>query len=156
MGRIHLAQGQDFSKIPQFSELGPDALNEFPGLEEFESRLRHFRGMIKNILTNQRFLAYIGNAYADEILFAAHISPLRKSSSLSPGEVKSLYWAIGSVLTEAIEIIKERVGEKIEVEERGFFRVHRKGGNPCPVCETNLTEVSPHRRITTFCRNCQR
>jgi len=156
MGRVYLAQGEDFSGIPQFSELGPDALDEFPNLEEFKSRLRHFRGMLKNLLTNQRFLAGIGNAYADEILFAAHISPLRKTPGLSSGEVESLHRAICSVLTEAIGIIRERVGGRIDVEERGFLKVHRKGGSPCPVCGAILSEISPHRRITTFCRNCHR
>ncbi len=156
MGRIYWVQDDDFSGIPQYPALGPDALDQSLSLELFKANLRHFRGMIKNVLTNQRFLAGIGNAYADEILFTARISPLRKRSTLSLEEIKSLYQAIGSVLTEAIEILKEKVGEKIEVEERGFFRVHRGGGGPCPVCGTILTEVSPNRQITTFCRHCQR
>ncbi len=156
MGRIYLAQQGDFSRIPQYLELGPDALDEYPSLEEFKSRLCHFRGMIKNVLTNQKFLAGIGNAYADEVLFAARLSPLRKRSNLSAGEVTSLHQAISLVLAEAIRIIREKIGERIEAEGRAFFKVHRRGGSPCPVCGTPLTEVSPNRQITTFCRNCQK
>lgn len=156
MGRVYWAQGEDFSGTPQFATLGPDALDEPLSLELFKTRLRHFRGMIKNVLTNQRFLAGIGNAYADEILFTARICPLRKRSTLSPDEVKSLYRAIGSVFAQAIGILKERVRENIDVEEREFFKVHHRGGCPCPVCGTILSEVSPNRQTVTFCRHCQK
>jgi len=156
MGRIYLVQGNDFSPIPQFADLGPEPLDANLSLELFQQRLKHHPGMIKNILTNQKFLAGIGNAYADEILFAAGIHPFRKRPSLTTEEIEKLYHFTRSVLGKAIEILSQRMGEVIEVEIRDFLKVHRRGGEPCPVCGTKISEVSPNKRITSFCRNCQK
>ncbi|RKY77728.1 hypothetical protein DRQ12_07650 [candidate division KSB1 bacterium] len=156
MGRIYLVQGNDFSPIPQFADLGPEPLDANLSLELFQQRLKHHPGMIKNILTNQKFLAGIGNAYADEILFAAGIHPFRKRPSLTTEEIEKLYHFTRSVLGKAIEILSQRMGEVVEVEIRDFLKVHRRGGEPCPVCGTKISEVSPNKRITSFCRNCQK
>jgi len=156
MGRIYLVQGNDFSPIPQFADLGPEPLDANLSLQLFQQRLKHHPGMIKNILTNQKFLAGIGNAYADEILFAAGIHPFRKRPSLTTEEIEKLYHFTRSVLGKAIEILSQRMGEVIEVEIRDFLKVHRRGGEPCPVCGTKISEVSPNKRITSFCRNCQK
>ena len=156
MGRIYLVQGNDFSPIPQFADLGPEPLDANLSLELFQQRLKHHPGMIKNILTNQKFLAGIGNAYADEILFAAGIHPFRKRPSLTTKEIEKLYHFTRSVLGKAIEILSQRMGEVVEVEIRDFLKVHRRGGEPCPVCGTKISEVSPNKRITSFCRNCQK
>ena len=156
MGRIYLVQGNDFSPIPQFADLGPEPLDANLSLQLFQQRLKHHPGMIKNILTNQKFLAGIGNAYADEILFAAGIYPFRKRPSLTTEEIEKLYHFTRSVLGKAIEILSQRMGEVVEVEIRDFLKVHRRGGEPCPVCGTKISEVSPNKRITSFCRNCQK
>jgi formamidopyrimidine-DNA glycosylase len=75
MGRIYLVEEGGLEKIPQFAELGPDA--DSPELTEelFVDRLKRYNGQVKNILTNQKFIAGIGNAYSDEVLFAARINP---------------------------------------------------------------------------------
>ena len=156
MGRIYLIQGKDFSPIPQFAELGPEPLDASLSLDLFRQRLKRHPGMIKNILTNQKFLAGIGNAYADEILFTAGIHPFRKRPSLNAEEIEKLYYSIRSVLNKAIETLSHRMGETIDVEIRDFLKVHRRGGEPCPVCGTRISEVAPNKRITSFCRNCQK
>jgi formamidopyrimidine-DNA glycosylase len=156
MGRLYWLEGSDFSSVPQFSDLGPEATDPAVDLKTFRKRIRRHPGMIKNVLTNQCFLAGIGNAYADEILFEAGILPFRKRPSLNPDEVAALHRAIGSVLSWAQEELRERVGSEIHVEIRDFLRVHGKGGQACPLCGNQISEVVPNRRRTNFCRVCQR
>jgi formamidopyrimidine-DNA glycosylase len=156
MGRIYWLEGADFSAIPQFAELGPEANDPAVDLEVFQKRIRRHPGMVKYILTNQRFLAGIGNAYADEILFAAGILPFRKRPSLTSQELSSLHQAVGDVLTWAQRELGERMGSEIHVELRDFLKVHGKGSRACPVCGGNISEVAPNRSRTNFCRGCQR
>ena len=156
MGRVYLVEGNDFSVIPQFLSLGPEPLDDEFTLNVFHKRIRRHPGEIKNLLTNQSFLAGIGNAYADEILFAAGIFPFRRRPSLSPEEIERLYHSTKTVLSEAIQTISGRVGEQIDIELRDFLRVHRRGGQYCPVCGHKISEIKANRKITSFCRNCQR
>ena len=107
------------------------------------------------MLANQAILAGIGNAYADEILFKARLYPFRKRPSLSGEEVESLYQAMRRVLLEAILVLRERVGDDIDVKIRDFLSVHGKGGSPCPRCGTPISEIKARNRLTNFCRNCQ-
>ncbi|MGD0765132.1 MAG: DNA-formamidopyrimidine glycosylase family protein [Dehalococcoidia bacterium] len=156
MGKVYLVKAGELDSVPQFAEMGPDALS--PQLTEdiFSERLRRHSGQIKNILTNQRFIAGIGNAYSDEILFVARIHPYRKRPSLSDEEVSSLYRSLRSVLEWAIPQIEERIGDKLPLEEvRDFLRVHRRGGEPCPVCGGRITDITAGNRVTSFCRTCQ-
>ena len=95
------------------------------------------------MLRNQAFVSGIGNAYSDEILGAARLAPFRKRSSLAPSEVDALYAARAKVLPWAIGELRELVPPKLEVEQRRFLKVHRKGGEPCPRCGTKLSEVRP-------------
>lgn len=156
MGRIYRVQGGDFSSIPQFELLGPEATDPAVDLELFQKRIRRHPGMIKNILTNQRFLAGIGNAYADEILFAAGILPFRRRPSLTSEELANLHRALGEVLAWAEKELKGRVGADIHVEDRDFLRIHGKGGQVCPICGVTISEVTANRRRTNFCRGCQK
>ncbi len=153
MGKIYLTD--DLARVPGFNELGPDALDPALTLEVFRERLRRFRGEIKRVLTRQDLVAGIGNAYADEILWQAGISPFCKSPKLSGDEVARLYGAMHQVFSEAIATLGQRVGADIHVEVRDFLRVHRRGGEPCPRCGTRLSEITAQQRITSFCRKCQ-
>ncbi len=153
MGKIYLTRETDL--VPGFGTQGPEALDPQLTFEAFEKRLRQRRGEIKGILTNQAFLAGIGNAYADEILFRAGLYPFRKRPSLSAEEVERLYRAIPSVLSDAIITLRERVGDEIRVEVRDFLEVHGKGGLPCPCCGTIISEIKARGRLTNFCRTCQ-
>ncbi len=153
MGKIYLTD--DLARVPGFNELGPDALDPALTLEVFRERLRRFRGEIKGVLTRQSFVAGVGNAYADEILWQAGISPFRKRPQLSDEEVARLYEGMRQVLSEAIATLRPRVGADIHIEIRDFLQVHRRGGEPCPRCGSRISEISARKRITSFCRTCQ-
>jgi formamidopyrimidine-DNA glycosylase len=157
MGKIYLVPDAELQEVPQFAEMGPDALDEELTEEVFAQRLRRHNGMIKGILVNHRFVAGIGNAYADEILWAAGLHPYRKRPSLSEEDVHRLYEAVRSVMNWAIGIVAERMKDSLAYEEvRDHLRVHRRGGEPCPVCGTRISEITAGQRITSFCRNCQK
>jgi formamidopyrimidine-DNA glycosylase len=153
MGKVYLTT--DLNQIPTFSELGPEATDPELTLETFRERLRRHPGEVKGILTNQRFLSGIGNAYADEICWRAGIYPFRRRPSLDDAEIAQLHTAMGSVLSEAIETLRAQVGETIDVEVRDFLAVHGKAGEPCPRCNSPISKVTRQRRTTNFCRTCQ-
>ncbi|MBN1349294.1 hypothetical protein JXJ21_07785 [candidate division KSB1 bacterium] len=156
MGRIYLAKNNDFSHIPQFEELGMDPLSGEFTLERFREGLKNRWGMIKNVITNQRFISGIGNAYSDEILFMAGISPLRKSTTLLPQEIERLHTAIRKVLSDSIDIISKQTGENIHKQNRDFFQVHGRGSMNCAICAYPITELKPDGKITNYCRVCQK
>ena len=151
MGKVYLTR--DLSLVSGFARQGPEALEVT--LEEFEERLRRRRGEIKGILTNQTFLAGIGNAYADEILFCAGIYPFKKRPHLSKEEVEGFYEAMRKVLLENICRLQGEMGDQIHRKFRDSLSVHGKGGSPCPRCGTAISEVRARGRLTNFCRRCQ-
>ncbi|MDZ4278925.1 MAG: DNA-formamidopyrimidine glycosylase family protein [Dehalococcoidia bacterium] len=154
MGKVYLVTEDGLGAVPQWSEMGPDALEVTK--EEFAQQIRKFTGQIKNVLVNHRFVAGIGNAYADEILFAARIHPYRRRTTLSEGDVDRLYDSMLKVFAWATPIVAEQMREELNYEERrDFLKIHRKGGDQCPVCGTRISEITAGQRITNFCRNCQ-
>ena len=140
--------------VPQYTSLGPDVLSGI-SLEEFQTRLKKFNGEIKGVLTRGVFISGIGNAYSDEILFAAGISPFKKCRALKPDELKTLHTQCRQVLEEATETLRERMGGDIHKKVRDFLQVHNKGGQPCPKCGGNITQLNANQRITSYCRHCQ-
>ncbi len=157
MGKVYLVPADGLGQVPQFAEMGPDALSPELTEEDFAERLRRHTGQIKGILVNHRFIAGIGNAYADEILWKAGLHPYRRRTTLSGEDVHRLYEAVRSVLTWAIAIVAGRMREELVYDEvRDHLRVHRRGGEPCPACGTRISEITAGGRITSFCRNCQK
>jgi formamidopyrimidine-DNA glycosylase len=153
MGKVYLID--DLSRVPAFDGQGPDADDPALTLDLFRERLRRHTGEIKGILTNQAFVAGIGNAYADEICWCAQLYPFRRRASLSAAEVERLYRCVRAVLEKAIETLRERVGDAIDVEVRDFLAVHGKPGQSCPRCSGPISQVKRERRATHFCRACQ-
>lgn len=151
MGQLYLTP--DLALVPDFAEMGPEALEI--SLADFRARLKRFPGEIKSTLTRSQFVAGIGNAYADEILWAAGIHPYRRRASLTPEEIERLYTAVRSTLIEAIEKVRAANGEDIHKENRAFMAVHLKTGEPCPRCGNAISIVSANHRLTNFCRTCQ-
>jgi formamidopyrimidine-DNA glycosylase len=151
MGQVYLVRRPD--QAVGFAEMGPEAMEVTR--EEFRARLRPFRGEIKGILINAAFVAGIGNAYADEILWAAQLHPYRKRTQLTPAEIDRLYDAMGATLADAIQKLRVRMGEQTHLEPRDFFAVHLRGGEACPRCGASIAEVTANQRITNFCRACQ-
>jgi formamidopyrimidine-DNA glycosylase len=153
MGKLYLTR--DLDQVPTFADLGPEATDPSLTPEVWRERLRRHPGEIKGILTNQSFVAGIGNAYADEICWRAGLYPFRRRAGLSRDEVAGLYAAMRAVLTEAIDTLRARIGDDIDVEIRDFLAVHGKTGQPCPRCGSAISEVTRERRTTNFCRTCQ-
>ncbi len=154
MGKIYLVAEDRLLDVPQFAEMGPDALGV--SREEFLERIGKYRGQIKNILINHKFLAGIGNAYSDEILFAARLHPYRKRSTMDDEDLDRLHASIAKVFDWATPIVAAQMQDDLNYKERrDFLKIHRKGGEPCPVCGTRISEITAGQRITNFCRNCQ-
>jgi formamidopyrimidine-DNA glycosylase len=151
MGQLYLTR--DLEAIPTFGEMGPDALQIL--LDDFKTRIRRYRGEVKGILTRADFIAGIGNAYADEILWAAGIHPYRKRKSLQDEEVERLYRAMRTTLLESVDKVRAEMGEDIHLKPRDFFSVHMRAGQACPRCGTPISSITANQRITNFCRNCQ-
>jgi formamidopyrimidine-DNA glycosylase len=151
MGQIYLTR--DPNTIPDFAALGPEALAI--SQQEFRERIRRFRGEIKGVLTRGDFVAGIGNAYADEILWNARIYPFRKRTQLKPPEIDALYAAMRSTLIDSTEKVRAEMGENIHLKPREFMAVHMKTGEPCPRCGTTVSLIGANDKITNFCRTCQ-
>jgi formamidopyrimidine-DNA glycosylase len=153
MGKIYLTR--DLAAVPTFAELGPEATDPALDLAAFAGRTRRHTGEIKTMLTNQGFVAGIGNAYADEICWRAQLYPFRRRPTLGEAEIRRLHDAVGATLNEAIAILRSRVPDTLDVEIRDFLAVHGKPGQPCPRCRASISEVTRERRATHFCRACQ-
>jgi len=158
MGKVYLVPAGIERPIPGRGpgEMGPDALDPELTLERWRDRIRKHPGELKNLLRNQAFVAGIGNAYSDEILFAARLLPFRKRSTLAAEEVDELYRATRTVLADAITLLRERVPPTFEKQVRDHLSTHNKGGEPCPRCGTRITAVTAGGFPTGFCRGCQR
>jgi formamidopyrimidine-DNA glycosylase len=158
MGKVYVLPAGVARPVAGFedAEQGPDADAPELTLEIWRERIRRHPGELKSLLRNQSFVAGIGNAYSDEILHAARLSPFRKRSSLAPEEVDELYHAMRRTLTNAITVLRERVPPTFEKQVRDFLAVHLRGGEQCPRCGTRLSEVSSRSEATTWCRGCQR
>ncbi len=152
----YLVKSNEISSVPRWKEMGPDALDESLDLVVFRQKLKYHSGQIKDVLVNSDFLTGIGNAYADEILFQAGIYPFWPCTSLSDDETEAVYNAMKLVLRQAIEKVTNRMGEDTSVIIRDFLKVHRMGGKPCPSCGAEISQVQQNRKITSFCRSCQK
>ena len=157
MGKVYILPAGVERPVAGYDDaLGPDADDPALTLDAWRKRIRRHPGELKNMLKNQEFVAGIGNAYSDEILHAARLLPFRKRSSLGTDEVDALYEATRSTVSNAIDILRERVPPTFEKQSRDWLAVHDKGGQACPRCGTRISEVKPGGFVTSFCRGCQR
>ena len=154
LGKLYLVAPDALDEIPGWPEMGPDADDPTLTLEDFRRRIRRHPGELKPLLRNPRFVAGIGNAYSDEILWEAGLAPFRRRSTLSDEQVGRLYEAMRHVLGAAVERIRTSVPPNIETQDRSFLKVHLRGGEPCPRCGRELRQIGG-REATTFCRTCQ-
>jgi formamidopyrimidine-DNA glycosylase len=156
MGRWYIVGANDLDSVPQVAGLGPDALE----IDEarFLAGLKKHRGQAKSVLTNQAFMAGIGNAYSDEILWQAGVHPHRRIATLDESERKRLFEAIGEVYAWAIPILEQEVSERlhqVNEEWRDHLRVHRKAGQPCPRCGSEIRGQTRGGSETNYCLTCQ-
>jgi formamidopyrimidine-DNA glycosylase len=154
MGKVYVARAADEGQIPVYGELGADLLAPSFTREAFGKIFAKRRDQVRPFLMDKRALSSIGNAYADEILFAAGIHPKTFCRKLEPAAVDALYTAIGRVLTEAIDVIRQR-NEPPEVKVRDFLKVRGRDGKPCLVCGTTIRAVRVGDGDACFCPTCQ-
>jgi formamidopyrimidine-DNA glycosylase len=156
MGRIYWTADQN-ADVPAWSEIGPEPDEvAAAGLELFRRRLRRYRDELKDLLRNQAFVAGIGNAYSDEILFESRLLPLRRRSSLKPDEEAALFAAIPTVLQRAVGSILANPAYDESKQDRKFMAVHAKGGQTCPRCGHRISQLGSNREPLNFCRGCQK
>ncbi|HEU0189940.1 MAG TPA: zinc finger domain-containing protein [Mycobacterium sp.] len=139
--------------MPGIATLGPDALAL--GVDELAVLLADNTGRIKTVITDQMVLAGIGNAYSDEILHTARISPFATAAKLSDTQVAALHAAMRSVLADAVARSVGRQAATLKGEKRSGLRVHARTGLPCPVCGDTVREVSFADKSFQYCPTCQ-
>ncbi|MFI8989007.1 DNA-formamidopyrimidine glycosylase family protein [Streptomyces antimycoticus] len=146
---------RDPQEVPGIARLGPDPLDDSFTLEAFAGLLRGVRHRIKGVLRDQSVIAGIGNAYSDEILHAARMSPYRLASDLTEEEIAGVYEALGATLRSAVERSRGLAATDLKGEKRGGMRVHGRTGQPCPVCGDTVREVSFRDSSLQYCPTCQ-
>lgn len=154
LGKLYLVEPTAMDEIPGWAEMGPDADDPELTIDAFRQRIRRHPGELKPLLRNPRFVAGIGNAYSDEILWEARLAPFRRRSTLSDDDIGRLYTSMRGVIADAIERLRDLVPPEIETQHREFLQVHLRGGQPCPRCGRELRQIGG-REATTFCRTCQ-
>ncbi|MFE1774905.1 Fpg/Nei family DNA glycosylase [Streptomyces sp. NPDC059008] len=145
----------DPREVPGIARLGPDPLSGAFTLASFAGVLNGERRQIKGVLRDQSVLAGVGNAYSDEILHAARMSPFKPASGLHEEEVARLYEAIGATLTDAVERCRGLAPGELKEAKRSGLRVHGRTGEPCPVCGDTVREVSFSDSALQYCPTCQ-
>ena len=143
----------DPQEVPGIARLGPDALAL--SRDEFAELLSGHTERIKNLITDQRTIAGIGNAYSDEILHVAKLSPFATAGKLTDAQLAALHDALISVLTDAVERSVGQRAATLKGEKRSGLRVHARAGLPCPVCGDTVREVSFVDKSFQFCPTCQ-
>ncbi|OBF40461.1 DNA lyase [Mycolicibacterium peregrinum] len=139
--------------VPQIASLGPDALSlDSAGLA---GALAGQSGRIKTVITDQKVIAGIGNAYSDEILHVAKLSPFATAGKLTDAQLGALHDAMISVLTDAVTRSVGQQAATLKGEKRSGLRVHARTGLPCPVCGDTVREVSFADKSFQYCPTCQ-
>ena len=141
------------AEVPGIARLGPDALAV--DRETFAALMAGRSGQLKGALTDQTLIAGIGNAYSDEILHAARISPFKMANKLDDAELIALFDAMRTTLTEALARQLGQRAATMKGEKRSGLQVHARTGLPCPVCGDTVREVSFADTSLQYCPTCQ-
>ncbi|MFC9282642.1 Fpg/Nei family DNA glycosylase [Streptomyces collinus] len=146
---------RDPREVPGIARLGPDPLAADFDEERLAALLTDERRRIKGALRDQSLIAGVGNAYSDEILHAAKMSPFKIAGSLTPEEVHRLHEALRTTLAEAVERSRGLAAGRLKAEKKSGLRVHGRAGEPCPVCGDTIREVSFSDSSLQYCPTCQ-
>jgi formamidopyrimidine-DNA glycosylase len=146
----------DPAAIPHVATLGPDPLTDEFDEQVLGALLRQAgRAQLKGVLKDQRVIAGIGNAYSDEILHAARMSPFKPANTLNAEELSTLYDAIRTELGGAVARAEGLAAADLESEKKSGMRVHGRTGQACPVCGDTVAEVSFADSSLQYCPTCQ-
>ncbi|MEU2296654.1 Fpg/Nei family DNA glycosylase [Streptomyces antibioticus] len=146
---------RDPAEVPGVARLGPDPLAPDFDEERLAALLSGERRQLKGALRDQSLIAGVGNAYSDEILHAARMSPFKLAASLTPAEIHTLYEALRGTLTEAVDRSRGLAAGRLKAEKKTGLRVHGRTGEPCPVCGDTIREVSFSDSSLQYCPTCQ-
>ncbi|MCA1222046.1 Fpg/Nei family DNA glycosylase [Streptomyces sp. 8L] len=150
---VHLVR--DTAEVPGIATLGPEPLDPAFDRAAFVRLLAGERRQIKGALRDQRLIAGIGNAYSDEILHVAKMSPFKQVRNLSEEEITVLYDAMTSTLTDAVERSRGIAAGRLKAEKKSGLRVHGRAGEACPVCGDTIRSVSFSDSSLQYCPTCQ-
>ena len=156
MGKVYLlAPGASETEIPQYAGQGDEAGTLTWSSDEFAKRARSTRRELRNLLMDDEFIAGIGNAYADEILWAAKLHPKRRVATLDDGEMDRLRGALRATLDRAAEIVERELPPELGTKVRGHMNVRGKAGEPCPRCGTKIVRTRHGLDEMYVCPKCQ-
>ncbi|GGW22972.1 Fpg/Nei family DNA glycosylase [Streptomyces xantholiticus] len=150
---VHLVR--DVADVPGVVSLGPDPLADDFDRAAFARVLAGERRQIKGALRDQSLIAGIGNAYSDEILHAAKMSPFKPVQNLDDAERDALYDALRATLGDAVERSRGLAAGRLKSEKKSGLRIHGRTGEPCPVCGDTVREVSFSDSSLQYCPTCQ-
>ena len=146
---------RDVQDVPGIARLGPDPLAEDFTRDVFAALLAGRTTQIKGVLRDQSLIAGVGNAYSDEVLHVARLSPFAKAASLTDEQVHTLYAALRSTLSDAVAAASGKPAKELKDAKRAGMRVHGRTGEACPECGDVVREVSFADRSLQYCATCQ-
>ena len=146
---------RDPARVPGIARLGPDPMADGFMVDDLASLLEGRRTQIKGLLKDQEFLAGVGNAYSDEVLHVARLSPFALGSTLDEEQVQRLYAALRTTLAAAAAAASGKPAKELKDAKRAGMRVHGRTGQPCPVCGDIVREVSFADTSLQYCATCQ-
>ncbi|WP_426184358.1 Fpg/Nei family DNA glycosylase [Microbacterium sp. TWP3-1-2b2] len=146
---------RDPQDVPGIARLGPDPLDDSFDRAAFAALLDGRRTQIKGLLRDQSVLAGIGNAYSDEILHAARMSPYAIAATLDEAEIDRLFTAMRTTLTDAVAEASGKPPSDLKDAKRRGMQVHARRGEPCPVCGDTVRSVFFADRSLEYCPTCQ-
>jgi formamidopyrimidine-DNA glycosylase len=153
--RLALWVVHDPAEVEGVARLGPDPLDPSFGVDRFADLLAGRTGNLKTVLTDQSVIAGVGNAYSDEALHAARLSPYKTAGKLTQDEIATLHDALVGVLARAVERSQGLPAKGLKAEKREGMSVHGRTGLPCPVCGDTVRQVSLSSRSFQYCPTCQ-
>src|ERR671925_116757 len=147
----------DVDKVPGLAGLGPEPLDPGFTVERLAAILAEGGHTLKRMLTDQQAMAGVGNAWSDDVLHRAKLSPFARPERLDAGEIARLHAALVGVLTEARGSLAEQVGGEVEIPKAAArrFAVHGRAGAACFVCGDTIRSVWMGERETSYCPTCQ-
>ncbi len=146
---------RDPDDVEGVARLGPDALDPAFDATALAAALAAHGGQVKAALVSQSTVAGVGNAYSDEALHVARLSPFKGAAKLTPDEAARLHAAVVQVLGDALARSTGRPAAELKDEKRAGMRVHGRAGLPCPACGDTVREVSFATRSLQYCATCQ-
>ena len=153
--RLSIHVVTELAEVPGIAKLGPDPLDAGFAVDDLRAALEKAGGQLKSALTDQSAIAGVGNAYSDEILHAAKLSPFRSAKKLTDGELELLHGALREIMADALERSAGMPAADLKSEKRSGMRVHGRDGEECPVCGDKVRTVNYATSNFQYCPTCQ-